>query len=55
MSDASFLAETEQFFHDQIPLSKAMGVSVEPFDGGRLVLTAPLAPDHSHRGLSKLR
>lgn len=50
MSAASFLAETQQFFHDQIPLSKAMGVVVESFDEGRLVLTAPLAPNHNHLG-----
>jgi thioesterase domain-containing protein len=44
------LAATERFFHEQIPLTKAMGVLVEAHDGRQLVLTAPLAANHNHLG-----
>jgi thioesterase domain-containing protein len=44
------LAATERFFHEQIPLTKAMGVRVEAHDGKQLVLTAPLEPNHNHLG-----
>lgn len=50
MADQSYLAEAERFLHEQIPLSKAMEVRVESFDGSRLVMTAPLAPNHNHLG-----
>ena len=46
----SDLAETERFFHEQIPLTKAMGVRVEAHDGRQLVLTAPLVANHNHLG-----
>ena len=42
--------ETERFLHEQIPLCQAMGVRVESFNEGRLVLTAPLEPNHNHLG-----
>lgn len=44
------LAATECFFHEQIPLTKAMGVRVEAHDGKQLVLTAPLEANHNHLG-----
>ena len=44
------LTETEAFFHDQIPLTKAMGVKVEAYDEHHLVLTAPLDVNHNHLG-----
>ena len=44
------LFETERFLHEQIPLTKAMGVTVESYDGAQLILTAPLAPNHNHLG-----
>lgn len=44
------LSETERFFHEQIPLTKAMGVRVEAHDGRQLVLTAPLEANHNHLG-----
>ena len=50
MSALTLLAETEQFLHAQIPLSAAMGVRVVSFDGGQLVLTAPLDLNHNHLG-----
>jgi thioesterase domain-containing protein len=44
------LRETERFLHDQIPLTRAMQVSVESFDDRQLILTAPLAANHNHLG-----
>jgi thioesterase domain-containing protein len=44
------LAATERFFHQQIPLTKAMGVRVEDYDGRQLVLAAPLNANHNHLG-----
>ena len=44
------LRETEQFLHEQIPLTRAMRVGVESYDAGQLTLTAPLAPNHNHLG-----
>lgn len=44
------LAATERFFHEQIPLTKAMGVRVEEHDGRQLVLSAPLEANHNHLG-----
>lgn len=44
------LRETEQFLHEQIPLTRAMQVRVESYDAGRLTLTAPLAANHNHLG-----
>ena len=50
MPKPSILTDSERFFHEQIPLSAAMGVGVESFDGSQLVLTAPLEPNHNHLG-----
>lgn len=44
------LRETETFLHEQIPLTRAMGVTVESWDGQQLVLCAPLEPNHNHLG-----
>jgi thioesterase domain-containing protein len=44
------LAEIERYFHDQIPLTRAMGLRVESWENGRLVLFAPLAENHNHLG-----
>ncbi len=44
------LQETERFFHDQIPLTRAMGVTVAAYDSNGLVLTAPLDANHNHLG-----
>jgi thioesterase domain-containing protein len=48
MSDP--LHATERFLHEQIPLTRAMGVRVERFDEDGLALTAPLEPNHNHLG-----
>lgn len=50
MSSSSLLRDTEEFLHAQIPLSLAMGVQLVSYDGGRLMLTAPLAANHNHLG-----
>lgn len=50
MSDTALLRETEQFLHEQIPLTQAMGVQVAAFDATHLILTAPLGPNHNHLG-----
>lgn len=44
------LRETEAFLHQQIPLTRAMGVTVESWNGRQLVLQAPLEPNHNHLG-----
>jgi thioesterase domain-containing protein len=44
------LAATERFLHEQIPLTRAMGVKVESHDTRGLVLGAPLAANHNHLG-----
>jgi thioesterase domain-containing protein len=44
------LNETETFLHDQIPLTRAMGVQVRSWDGQELCLAAPLEPNHNHLG-----
>lgn len=46
----SILRETEAYLHAQIPLTRAMGVTLESWDGSRLVLQAPLEPNHNHLG-----
>lgn len=50
MTDQPSLAETERFLHEKIPLSLAMGVRLESYDGEVLVMTAPLEPNHNHLG-----
>jgi hypothetical protein len=39
----------EQYLHEHIPLSAAMGVKVVQADPQCVVLTAPLAPNINHR------
>ena len=46
----SLLSETERFFHEQIPLTRAMGMRVEAHDGQQHGLTAPLEATHKHLG-----
>lgn len=47
---SELLRETAAFLHQQIPLTQAMGVKLESYDGERLVITAPLEPNHNHLG-----
>lgn len=44
------LPKIERYLHREIPITRAMGVRVESRDGEKLVLTAPLAPNHNHLG-----
>ena len=46
----SILHDTERFLHEQIPLTKAMEVTLESYDGSQLVVTAPLEPNYNHLG-----
>ena len=43
-------ADLEKFLHEKIPLTVSMGVQVEECNDQRLVLTAPLEPNHNHLG-----
>lgn len=46
----ALLAETGDYLHRWIPLSRAMGVRVEAYDGETLVLAAPAELNHNHLG-----
>lgn len=50
MHNAALLAATESFLHEQIPITRAMGVKVTRYDENGLELTAPLAANHNHLG-----
>jgi len=50
MGDSSFLRDTERFFHEQIPITRLMGVEVESYDAEKLILTAPVDLNHNHLG-----
>ena len=50
MTNAELFRETEDFFYEQIPLTRAMGVRVESYDQEKLILTAPLEANHNHLG-----
>ncbi len=44
------LRKTEAYFHEKIPITRAMGVTVERYDDEALVLAAPLEANHNHLG-----
>jgi thioesterase domain-containing protein len=46
----SATARLQQTLHDSIPLSRAMQLTVADYDGSRLVLSAPLAPNVNDKG-----
>lgn len=48
--NAADLLATERFLHAHIPLARVMGVKVESYLNGKLVLTAPLDVNHNHLG-----
>ena len=50
MTSQKKLREIEEFFHQQIPLTRAMALRVEACDEKQLVLTAPLEINHNHLG-----
>jgi thioesterase domain-containing protein len=42
--------QMEELFYAKMPITRAMGVRVEDYDGRRLVLTAPLRENVNHLG-----
>src|SRR5215210_4824960 len=42
--------QIQELFYSKIPITRAMGVRVEHYDGERLVLSAPLAENVNHLG-----
>ena len=50
MSSAPTLREAEQYFHDRIPLTRAMGVRVVVADQGQFVVEAPVSLNSNHLG-----
>ena len=42
--------QIEELFYSKIPITRALGVRVEEYDGRRLVLTAPLRENVNHLG-----
>lgn len=42
--------EFQQFLHDNIPLTKAMGISVEEFTPSKVAIKALLEPNVNHKG-----
>ena len=43
------LNQLRNVLHEEIPLTKAMGVEVNSYDGHCLVLSAPLDPNTNHK------
>ncbi len=41
--------QLEQTLHREIPMAQAMGIRAESYDGNRLCLAAPLAPNINHK------
>ncbi|HEV7890471.1 MAG TPA: YiiD C-terminal domain-containing protein [Pyrinomonadaceae bacterium] len=46
----SLAGQTQELLHAKIPITRAMGVKVEDYDGERLVLSAPLGANINHLG-----
>lgn len=42
-------AELERTLHEEIPLTRALGIRVVAYDGASLQLAAPLAPNINHK------
>ncbi len=45
----STIREIQDYLHEHIPLSRAMGVEVRAADSAAVTLSAPLAPNINHR------
>lgn len=43
-------AQLQQFMLETIPMARAMELAIDRFDGGRLVLSAPLAANSNDKG-----
>ena len=50
MSLAPALRDTEQYFHQQIPITRAMGVRVVAHDENQFIVEAPVALNSNHLG-----
>ncbi|MBE01887.1 thioesterase domain-containing protein [Marinobacter lutaoensis] len=46
----SQLVLLQKRIHDEIPLSRALGIELQSWDGRTLVLSAPLEPNRNHQG-----
>jgi thioesterase domain-containing protein len=46
----SLVKQIQELLHTKIPITRAMGVRVEDYDGERLVLSAPLGANVNHLG-----
>ena len=46
----SLARQIQELFYSKIPITRAMGVRVEDYDGQRLILSAPLAENVNHLG-----
>ena len=46
----SLTRQIQELLHSKIPITRAMGVRVEDYDGERLVLSAPLEANVNHLG-----
>lgn len=46
----SLAEQIEELLHSKIPITRALGVRVEEYDGGRFVLSAPLDRNVNHLG-----
>jgi thioesterase domain-containing protein len=46
----NLIQQTQDLLHTKIPITRAMGVRVEDYDGEQLVLTAPLEANVNHLG-----
>jgi thioesterase domain-containing protein len=44
------LGRFQKRINEIIPLSEALGVRLESFDGHALLVSAPLQPNHNHQG-----
>jgi thioesterase domain-containing protein len=50
MSSAPTLSEVEKYFHQQIPITRAMGVRAVAHDESQFVIEAPVALNSNHLG-----
>ena len=46
----NLVGQIQELLHTKIPITRAMGVRVEDYDGERLVLSAPLEANVNHLG-----
>jgi thioesterase domain-containing protein len=46
----SLVSRIQELLHTKIPITRAMGVRVEAYDGERLILSAPLGANVNHLG-----